>query len=108
MCRQRRLRELLSQEHAMRRILLAIFLGLILGPSSSHAASMRCGSDLVSDRATRAEVLLKCGDPMTQDVRTEVQRYKRREPDGRGGHLVEEIAVEKVIDEWVYNFGPHH
>ena len=66
---------------------------------SAQAASLRCGKALVSDYASQAEVLAKCGEPVTSftrkaTVRTRPNRYQ-------------EVYEEVQIDTWFYDFGPH-
>ncbi len=74
-------------------VLLAMTLGLL--PTEGQAASLRCDSELVSDGASKTEVLLKCGEPMAKDSRTEEirDRATRR-------------IIYVTIEEWTYNFGP--
>ncbi len=85
------------------RLLMALALPLLALPATSQAASLRCGTDLVADGATKADVLLKCGEPMTKESRTESTEVKTKAPDGDS---VKQI-VHKNIEEWTYNFGAH-
>jgi hypothetical protein len=79
-------------------------------PATSHAATLRCGSELASEGASKSDVLLKCGEPMARETRTEAvgqkttqQRTGQTHPSTTTtGHV-----VYKTIEEWTYNFGPH-
>jgi hypothetical protein len=81
-----------------------LLLVLALAATAPAYASFRCGSKLVTEGDTRAQVVAKCGEP------TEVeQRTVLREPTVwvggrlyRGGLGLSEIPIEL----WVYNLGP--
>ncbi|HYO70890.1 MAG TPA: DUF2845 domain-containing protein [Archangium sp.] len=89
----------------MRALLAALTLSLFLLPTSSDAATLRCGSALASDGATRSDVLIKCGEPMSKDTRTESVGEKTRQK-GAETETTQERVVYKTIEEWTYNFGP--
>ncbi len=77
----------------MRILSLFLLLGLIAGPL--QAATLRCGSALISTDDSSAEVLVKCGEPISRDFlgyRERLDAYGFRH----------EVAVE----EWTY--GPRH
>ena len=77
-----------------------------------------CNGNLVSEGATRYEVLSECGEPDFKDLRFEkrVKRdyYRNLFPRGEWGWYREQefyrepyLAIEEVvIEEWTYNFGP--
>ena len=46
----------------------ALVASLLLLPLAAHAESMRCGKWVVSETASPAEVLEKCGEPQKKDV----------------------------------------
>jgi len=73
---------------------LALLAGLG-SAGTSQAASLRCrDTELVSDGATKPEVLLKCGEPSFKDSRTETvyDRFTHQ-------------TIYRTIEEWTYNFG---
>jgi Protein of unknown function (DUF2845) len=88
----------------MRAWLAPLAFSLLFLPTRGEAASLRCGSDLISDGASKADVLLKCGEPMLKETRIEYegvkQKYKSPDVD-----TTAERVVQKTIDEWTYNFG---
>ena len=87
----------------MRSLLMTLALLLLSFPTLSHAASLRCGSNLVSDGARKADVLAKCGEPLSKDTRTESTEVKTRDSDGTSV----KTTTQKNIEEWTYNFGPN-
>ena len=87
----------------MRSLLTTLALLLLSFPTLSHAASMRCGTNLVADGATKAHVLAKCGEPETKDFRTETIEVRSRD---RGSDTSTAVTTQKNIEEWTYNFGP--
>jgi uncharacterized protein DUF2845 len=74
-------------------------------PVTSHAATLRCGNQLASDGASKSDVLLKCGEPMSKDSRTEAVGDKTKQRTGDSRTTTEHV-VYKTIEEWTYNFGP--
>lgn len=87
----------------MRFLLMALALSPLSFPLAAQAASLRCGADLVSDGASKADVLVKCGEPMAKDSRSETEETKQRGADGE----FTKRTVHKTIEEWTYNFGPN-
>ena len=90
----------------MRALLAALTLSFFLLPSSSDAATLRCGNALASDGASKADVLIKCGEPMDKNTRTESVGEKTKQKTGDSRTTTEHV-VYKTIEEWTYNFGPH-
>lgn len=76
-------------------------------PLAGYADSLRCGSSIVSEGSTKVETLAKCGEPVSRDVRTEVDTIKVKEK-GDALEISQERAVVRTIEEWTYNFGPNH
>lgn len=72
-----------------------VFLALVFLSQSVRAdESMRCGSSLVSSKATVAELLAKCGEPNKKEVRIEDVRRK-----GLYGYFK---VGETTIETWTY------
>jgi hypothetical protein len=72
---------------------------------------MRCGTKLVSDGDSTYDVQSRCGDPTAATRRVELRTVRTwvNGPCVKGGgcgHMVER-TVEVVVDEWVYDMGPH-
>ncbi len=88
----------------MRALPLLLLSLLLLVPLSAEASSLRCGSKLVSEGSSRAETLLKCGEPLSRDVRTVIERTKVKSG-GAAYEVSQETAVVRTIEEWVFNFG---
>lgn len=91
----------------------ALLLGLLC---QSHAHAFRCNTWVIDPGLRKAEVLGKCGTPFSQDQRTEYRIQRVREmvwtrPANGGPAVQSAVEVERqvpvVIEEWVYNFGPH-
>lgn len=91
----------------------ALLLGLIC---QSHAHAFRCNTWVIDAGLRKPEVLSKCGVPLSQDQRTEYRIQRVREtvwtrPANGGPAVQSAVEVERqvpvVIEEWVYNFGPH-
>jgi len=85
----------------MRSLMMTLALSLLSFPTLGHAASMRCGTHVVADGATKATVLLKCGEPQSKESRTETTEKKTRD-----GDTSTTTTTQKNIEEWTYNFGP--
>lgn len=63
--------------------------------TSSHADTLRCGSQLISVGDRAFEVQQKCGTPVSQDLigtKTTMNHYRQRD--------------EVKVEEWIY--GPDH
>ncbi len=85
----------------------------------SNADSMRCGNKLVSINDTKAEILIKCGAPLTQETiaieeKTEFAELALKYPllykhgllkDDKGVTLGKENSVTRSIDQWTYHLG---
>ena len=80
---------------------------LTLLPSLADAATLRCGNQLVADGASKSDVLLKCGEPMAKESRTESVGDKLKQRGEDGTTTTTEKTVIKTIEEWTYNFGPN-
>ena len=82
----------------------ALVLGLL---ACSPAFAFRCGTKLVSEGDTRAQVASKCGEPT--DVVTMASVFRRPVVYGQGGrpYYVGENFVEVPVESWIYNLGPN-
>ncbi|MGQ0506685.1 MAG: DUF2845 domain-containing protein [Myxococcaceae bacterium] len=78
-------------------------LALVLSGTAS-AASLKCGSELVAEGATRLEVQNKCGEPTWKESHVEYDTLRLRDPYTGASYS---RAVERVIEEWTYNRGPY-
>ncbi|OGW34255.1 MAG: hypothetical protein A2010_00030 [Nitrospirae bacterium GWD2_57_9] len=65
----------------------------------AEAETLRCGSSLVSEGETKADVLMKCGEPASRESRQE-ETVERLDAETKR-------IVTTVIDEWTYDFGPN-
>jgi len=73
---------------------------------ASPAYAFRCGTHLITEGATRSEVIAKCGEP------TEVERKSailRRPIVWIGGRPVAagESLIEVPVEVWIFNLGPN-
>jgi hypothetical protein len=79
---------------------------LALLASSPAFASMRCGSKLIDDGASRSEVAAKCGEP--EEVITLRSVFRRPVIWSYGRpYFVGENFIEIPVESWIYNFGPN-
>jgi hypothetical protein len=82
---------------------LAVVAGSVALPA--HADSMRCGSQVIRDGDSRAEVRAFCGEPVDVQTRT----ILRRPVYNLQGRLVYsgDGLIEIPVETWTYNFGPN-
>jgi len=74
--------------------------------ASPAFASMRCGSRLIDDGASRSEVAAKCGEP--EEVVTLRSVFRRPVVWSYGRpYFVGEDFMEIPVESWIYNFGPN-
>lgn len=87
----------------------------LLALAAMPAQAFRCNGWVIDPGLRKAEVLVKCGPPATQDQRTEYRLQRVRErvwtrPQAGGPAVHTEVEIERqvpvVIEDWVYNFGP--
>ncbi len=79
--------------------LTTIFFALLTG--QANAESLRCNGDIVEINDTKAEVVVKCGNPEMTDSYCEKSAQKIRQSDG-SLTLVENC---ENVDIWTYNPG---
>jgi hypothetical protein len=89
----------------MKRVVAVLMLGLLA--SSPTFAGLRCGTKIVTEGDSRAEVAHKCGEPT--DVLN--QRSVFRRPViwgyGRRPQFIGEDYIEVPVETWLYNLGPN-
>ncbi|RKH53615.1 DUF2845 domain-containing protein [Corallococcus llansteffanensis] len=92
----------------MRALSASLVVACLALPSLVHASALRCDNKLVSEGASKADTLMKCGEPLTKESRTEVisNKVKVSSPD-RTEQVSQEVLSSVTIEEWTYNFGPH-
>ena len=101
----------------MRRAAL-IGLVCVLGWHLGTAYALRCGTEIVSEKDRKFEVVRKCGDPISVESWTVYavvpypfghERFGHRQFEHRHRHdpVPGETIVPVLVEEWVYNFGPH-
>ena len=98
---------------------LSLVLLLLLTAPGIYADSMRCGNSLISIGDIKAEILIKCGEPMTKETiaieeNTEYAElalkypllYKHGMLKNRSGAVIgSETSITQSIDQWTYNLG---
>jgi hypothetical protein len=82
-----------------------LFIFSLLTAAAAPADSMRCGTKLIHEEDTRAEVVAKCGEP-AEIERSSIWRRPVVWIHGRPYHPGEGL-VEVPVELWIYNFGPH-
>lgn len=84
---------------------LALVLGLALFVASP-AFAFRCGTRLVAEGDSRAEVVAKCGEPA--DIATQRSVFRRPVVWTYGRpYYIGENYIEVDVENWTYNLGPH-
>ena len=87
----------------MNRLAAVLLLGLL---ASSPAFAFRCGSKIITEGATRSEVLAKCGEPADMVTQRSVLRRPVIWTHGRPYYIGEDF-IEVPVESWVYNLGPN-
>jgi hypothetical protein len=72
--------------------------------AAAPAHAFRCGSRIVSEGDTRAEVRAKCGEPADVERRS-VWRRPVAWLHGRP-YVLSTDSVEIPVESWIYNLGP--
>lgn len=85
--------------------LLVLVCTLVLPVGSAYA--LRCGSELVSEKDVKIEVVRKCGDPVSVEAWTAYEVLHRSSRHRQHPTVQDEIVVPIAVEEWTYNFGPH-
>jgi hypothetical protein len=85
----------------MRSLVMALPMAVCFLAQSSHAASLRCGTYVVSDGAAKGEVLARCGEPESKETRSVAQETKTQTGENESTKQV----VYKTFEDWTYNFG---
>ena len=78
----------------MRAFWLAVAVSLLWIPRTGHAASLRCGTALVADGASKSEVVAKCGEPVSKESRAESEEVKTRDGDTSTKRVVQKTFEE--------------
>lgn len=80
---------------------LVVAVCLLVGPYS-YAESLRCKNDTVQIGDSKADVVVKCGQPQLTDSICEKTQKRFLKSDGTSGF----IEACENIDIWTYNPGP--
>ena len=86
---------------------------------ASYADSMRCGNKLVSTGDKKAEILIKCGEPLFQETdaieeKTEYAELALKHPllykhgllkNNKGVTIGRDTTTTQRIDQWTYHMG---
>ena len=102
-------------------IISLLLLSLVAMSSIGYAeANMRCGSKLISIGDSKAEVLLKCGEPLLKEAVAVREESKRIDipltstPKSDAGSSADDNdpavirrkeSVTRTVDQWTYNQG---
>lgn len=103
----------------MKALNFSLLILLLHVSTSSFADSMRCGNKLVSTGDKKAEVLIKCGEPLLQEtIAIEEKKeyavlalkypllYKRGLLKSNNDAVIgKETTISQSIDQWTYNLG---
>jgi hypothetical protein len=82
----------------MRAMFVSMFLISVFVSCSAEAQTFRCDGKVVSRGDTKADVIMKCGEPALKDSREE-KIIEKVDADTKR-------KVTVIIDEWTYNLGP--
>jgi hypothetical protein len=83
---------------------LVTFFTCIMVIYVSPAYALRCGTTLVTEGDHKIEVRQKCGAPLSIEERT---LYRVIHVSLPFSPAPREIVVPVLVEEWIYNFGPH-
>lgn len=103
----------------MKYILKLTILIIVIVSSPGYADSMRCGNKLVSTGDKKAEVLIKCGEPLLRETIAIEEKaeyaelalkypllYKHGLLKNRDGAVIgRETSISRPIDQWTYHMG---
>ena len=81
----------------MKKTTFLIVLSILLYPLCASAAGMRCDGYVISEGASKIEVLQKCGKPLMKDVVGEETVFDY--------FLGSGSARKVVVEQWVYDMG---
>ncbi|WP_455221074.1 DUF2845 domain-containing protein [Kaarinaea lacus] len=99
---------------------LAVLLLAAMSSVSYAQANMRCGSKVISVGDSKAEVLLKCGEPLLKEAVAVKEESKRinipltSETDNGAqdaatnanpAEVQRKESITKTVDQWTYNQG---
>jgi len=99
-----------------------IFIGLLLISAAESALALRCGHKLVTEGDYIEEIRFRCGDPLATDTYTIFREqhvlYTGHNRLIENGHshfvnhagsivIIQGGRIEILVEERVYNFGPH-
>ena len=79
-----------------RSIRLLCALALVMSAGMAGAESMRCGNAIVDETSSVADLLAKCGEPLSKEVKTE--DVFARNPDTGFNRKI----GTKIIERWIY------
>jgi hypothetical protein len=94
-----------DDEVGMGKVLIGFLCAMVLHVGTAYA--LRCGTEVVSIRDPKIEVLRKCGDPVSIEAWTEQQVISSQHGHGRHRTVFDDIIISVAVEEWLYNFGPH-
>ncbi len=96
----------------MRVIQILMLFMLLTGAFPIYADSMRCGTKLVDTGDTKADVLMRCGEPMLKEVLRSNTRYRfRSDSDIKNGENTDRDEIRflnettEIDEQWTYNPG---
>jgi hypothetical protein len=100
---------------------LGLMLLVVIFPTSHAETSLRCGSSIISVGDSKADVLLKCGEPMLKETVGEKEESRRVDipltsessdrqssaaADNSDPAVVrQKESITKTIEQWTYNQG---
>ena len=85
----------------------AIFILAYMAATPALANTMRCGTHVIGDGATRSEVAAKCGEPDEVVTMRSVFRRPVLWTNGRP-YFIGENYIEIPVESWIYNLGPNN
>jgi hypothetical protein len=78
----------------------------LLATAPAFANTMRCGTHIIGDGATRSEVAAKCGEPDEVITQRSVFRRPVLWTNGRP-YFIGENYIEIPVESWIFNLGPN-
>ncbi len=96
----------------MRVIQVLMLFMLLTGAFSIYADGMRCGTKLIDIGDTKADVLMRCGEPMLKEVlnsestgKFRSESYTQSGENTDRGEIRLYNKITEIDEQWTYNLG---
>lgn len=100
--------------HMTLTILTVLFFLLGFMMTSNADTSMRCGNKLIYTGDSKAEILIKCGEPMLKETmsiashnkkKIDAVRLENKKQLSATGRISENTELTELVEQWTYSPG---